>query len=106
MTDPQKDERPAAPIDPQNPEPEATPIGEELTRELAKAKEDAKAKERATAEDDDDDEELTEVPFAAKSYKVDVDRALARSTNDGKGDDEVPPSNWQGYATDDVEEQD
>lgn len=105
MTEPTKDTTPAAPIDPQTtqldtsklvtpPVKETTPIGDQI------------AKERAAAEDDDDDEELTEVPFAAKSYKVDVDRALARSTNDGKGDDEVPPSNWQGYATDDVEVQD
>lgn len=102
MTDPKKDETPAAPIDPQTtqldtsklvspPAKESTPIGDQVAKDL---------------DEDDDDEELTEVPFVAKSYKVDVERALARTTQDGKGEDEVPPSNWQGYATDDVEVQD
>lgn len=94
MTDPLKDERPAAPIDPQTPRQESTPIGDEL------------AMETANDEDDDDDPELTEVPFVAKSIKKDVERALARTTDDGKGDDEVPPSNWRGYATNDVEVED
>jgi hypothetical protein len=49
------------------------------------------------------DEGEEEVPFTAKAYKVDVERALARQTADGKGDDEVPESDWQGYATDDAE---
>lgn len=108
MTEPTNDTTPAAPIDPQttqldtskhvNPsegaDKESTPIGDEVAKSLA------------NDEDDDDEEELTEVPFAAKSYKVDVERALARTTQDGKGDDEVPPSDWQGYATNDVEVQD
>lgn len=47
-----------------------------------------------------------EIPFDAKSYKVDVERALERKTDDGKGDEEVPESDFDSYATDEVEKAD
>lgn len=110
MTEPSKDETPAAPIDPQNPETtefdtskmvspnedtanEETPIGDALTKELSE-------------EEDVDIDFGDEVPFEAKSIKADVKRALERETQDGKGDDEVPESDWDSYATKNVEVQD
>lgn len=48
-------------------------------------------------------EEDLKAPETAKSVKADIARALERETHDGKGDDEVPPSDWQGFATDEVE---
>lgn len=67
---------------------EPTPIGDEIAEEL---------------NGDDAEEEL---PFAAKAYKVDVQQALERETQDGPGDEDPGLSNWQGYATDEVEKED
>jgi hypothetical protein len=41
----------------------------------------------------------------AHSYKVDVSRALERQTDDGKGDEDPGPSDWNGYATNNVEKE-
>lgn len=58
-------------------------------------------------DDPENHEEPTEddlkAPETAKSVKADIARALERETHDGKGDDEVPESNWNGFATEGVE---
>jgi hypothetical protein len=41
----------------------------------------------------------------ANSYKVDVKRALERETQDGRGDEDPGPSDWNGFATDGVEQE-
>ena len=48
----------------------------------------------------------TDAPDTAKSVKVDVERALDRETQDGKGDEDPGPSDFQGFATEDVEKAD
>lgn len=45
----------------------------------------------------EEDEELNELQ--------DVEELLARPTADGKGDDEIPESNFVSYAADDVEKE-
>lgn len=123
MTEPSKDETPAEPIDPnpqtremdlsqlRPPANEGTPIGDALTQELAAP--DAQpvpvSSEVPVAEDEDDEVDIDfgdEVPFEAKSIKADVKRALERQTDDGKGDDEVPESDWDSFATKNVEVED
>jgi hypothetical protein len=64
---------------------EPTPIGDEA----------AKAAAAVQAEPGDVE--------SADSFKVDVKRALERETQDGKGDEDPGPSDWNGFATDDVE---
>jgi hypothetical protein len=44
-----------------------------------------------------------EVPEIASSYKADVKRALARDTDDGYGDEDPGPSNFESFATEGVE---
>lgn len=78
-----------------------TPIGDEVQRELEQLDE--------LDGDDGEGEDVPgdgDIPFAAKSFKVDVKRALERETQDGPGDDEIPESDWQGYATEGVEVED
>lgn len=50
--------------------------------------------------------EQVEAPETAKSFKVDVERALERETQDGKGDEDPGDSDWISYATDGVEKED
>lgn len=76
---------------------ESTPIGD-----AAQA-----ATSANTTEDNGDDEDFSGVPpFVAKSYKVDVERALERETHDGPGDEEPGESDWISYATEGVEKED
>jgi hypothetical protein len=42
----------------------------------------------------------------ADPVKVDIKRALERETQDGKGDEDPGPSDFQGFATDGVEKED
>lgn len=46
-----------------------------------------------------------EAPETAESFKVDVKRALERETQDGKGDTDPGPSDFQGFATEGVEKE-
>jgi|SRR5215211_105870 len=46
-----------------------------------------------------------EVPEIASSYKADVKRALARQTDDGKGDDDPGDSDFESFATEGVEKE-
>lgn len=41
----------------------------------------------------------------ARSFKVDVDRALERETQDGKGDEDPGPSDFVSFATEGVEKE-
>lgn len=61
--------------------------------------------------DEDDEGEGTDEdgdagPKTAKSYKVDVKRALKRETDDGPGDEDPGESDFVSYATDGVEVED
>lgn len=47
----------------------------------------------------------TEAPETAESFKDDVKRALERETQDGKGDEDPGPSDWNGFATEGVEKE-
>lgn len=60
---------------------EPTPIGDQVEKDLADGK----------------------IPFVADSVEDDVQTALARKTQDGKGDEDPGESDWNGYATDEVE---
>lgn len=85
MTEPKQPDPldPSTPVDTSN---ETTPLHDEpLPVEEAKAV-------------------VADAPNDAKSFKVDVERALARETQDGPGDEEPGPSDFQGFATDGVEE--
>lgn len=42
----------------------------------------------------------------ADPVKIDIKRALERETQDGKGDEDPGPSDFQGFATDGVEKED
>ena len=48
---------------------------------------------------------VADAPDSSKSFKVDVERALARETQDGKGDSEPGPSNFESFATEGVEKE-
>lgn len=88
MTEPTKDERAAAPLDPQNPQTtqldnedsaqEPTPIGDAV---------------------------FAETNGASPSDEDEVKRALKRKTHDGKGDEDPGPSDWISYATEGVEKE-
>jgi hypothetical protein len=65
--------------------PESTPIGDEAQAAATQAAADA--------------------PETAKAVKADVERALARETQDGKGDEDPGPSDWNGFATEGVEKE-
>jgi hypothetical protein len=77
------------------PQNESTPIHDEVKNTPASS---GDVEATSTAEDD---EELE----TANSYKVDVKRALERETQDGKGDEDPGPSDWNGFATDGVEKE-
>lgn len=47
----------------------------------------------------------TEAPETAESFEDDVKRALERETQDGKGDEDPGPSDWNGFATEGVEKE-
>lgn len=49
------------------------------------------------------DSVLADAPHMADSYDEDVQQALNRSTQDGKGDEDPGESDWNGYATEGVE---
>jgi hypothetical protein len=55
--------------------------------------------------DQDDEVDLNEVPENANAFKVDVQRALEKETQDGKGDEDPGPSDFLGFATDGVEKE-
>ena len=44
-------------------------------------------------------------PRTAKAYKSDVQRALERETQDGKGDEDPGPSDFISFATEGVEKE-
>lgn len=77
---------------------EGTPIGDEAQAAAA-----AQPTETTKPADSAPDAE-TSAPDTAKSVKADVERALARETQDGKGDEDPGPSDWNGFATEGVEE--
>lgn len=79
---------------------EGTPIGDEAQAAAA-----AQPTEATKPADSAPDAEPTEAPDTAKSVKADVDRALERETQDGKGDEDPGPSDWNGFATEGVEEE-
>lgn len=124
MTEPSKDEAPAEPVEANPPTQEmdlsqvrppiseGSPIGDALTQELsAPDAPPVPVSSEAPADEDDEDDEIDidfgdEIPFEAKPVKRDVKRALERETQDGKGDDEVPESDWDSFATKNVEVQD
>lgn len=56
-------------------------------------------------DEDGEGDEVEEAPETAKAYKIDVQRALDRKTDDGKGDEDPGESDWNGYATEGVEEE-
>lgn len=77
---------------------ESTPIGDAAQ---------AAASANNTNDDETEDEvPAGELPFVAKSYKVDVERALERETHDGPGDEDPGESDWISYATEGVEKED
>lgn len=49
-------------------------------------------------------DETVQAVETADSVKADVKRALERKTDDGKGDEDPGPSDFQGFATEGVEE--
>lgn len=127
MTEPSKDETPAEPVEANPPTTEmdlsqlrpptneGSPIGDALKEELAAPASAppvaASSAAPETPDEDDEDDEIDidfgdEIPFEAKPVKRDVKRALERETQDGKGDDEVPESDWDSFATKNVEVQD
>lgn len=121
MTEPSKDETPAEPIDPnpqtremdlsqlRPPVTEGSPIGDALSQELAApAAPPVPVSSEVPDDEDDEDDDVDidfgdEIPFEAKSVKRDVKRALERETDDGKGDEDVPESDWDSFATKNVE---
>jgi hypothetical protein len=68
-------------------------------------KDSGDAEDSEDSEDEEEDTEELTAPETAKAYKVDVQRALERETADGKGDEDPGPSDWNGYATEGVEEE-
>jgi hypothetical protein len=97
MTNPQE---PAAaepspdlpPADPAKMATETTPVGDSVQTETTEP-----------VEEGADEPPATEAPETAKSFQVDIGRALQRETQDGKGDEEPGESDWAGYATEGVE---
>lgn len=77
---------------------ETTPVADSISTTSTTSTE-------STDEDEPDEETPagTPAPETANSFKVDVSRALARTTQDGKGDEEPGPSNFEGFATEGVE---
>jgi hypothetical protein len=47
-----------------------------------------------------------EAPETADPVKIDIKRALERETQDGKGDEDPGPSDFQGFATQGGEKED
>lgn len=82
------------------PEPETTQID---TSKLVKPNEDASTE--PTPIGDAVSQELS-APETADPVKVDIKRALDRETQDGKGDEDPGPSDFQGFATEGVEKED
>lgn len=71
---------------------EPTPIADEAQKAAA-------AKEQPPAEE-------PQAPETADHFdKKDVAAALKRETQDGKGDEDPGPSDWNGYATEGVEKE-
>jgi hypothetical protein len=79
---------------------EGTPIGDEAQAAAA-----AQPTETTKPADSAPDAEPTEAPDTSDPVKADVKRALARETQDGKGDEDPGPSDWNGFATEGVEEE-
>jgi hypothetical protein len=77
---------------------EPTPVGDE-------AEQAAKASNGAADPSAAEPDPAAAAPDTAKSFQVDVSRALQRETHDGKGDEEPGESDWQGYATEGVEQE-
>jgi hypothetical protein len=73
------------PADPAKFAQETTPIGDQTAKDLAFQSDDFEPPDTADAVDDD------------------VENALQRETQDGKGDDDPGESDWKGYATENVE---
>lgn len=95
MTEPNPLQTPdLPPADPEALARETTPVADSLQNNPAAA---------AEAEDESQGGPTGEPPKVARSYQVDVSRALERKTHDGPGDEDPGPSDWQGYATDGVE---
>jgi len=76
-----------------------------VTTDVLQSQPDAEEDSDDSAEDSEESEDVLEAPDTAKAYKVDVHRALERETDDGKGDEDPGPSDWNGYATEGVEEE-
>jgi hypothetical protein len=71
---------------------ESTPIGDEAQKAAAAATNEVQANPGDVEN--------------ADPVKADIKRALARETQDGKGDEEPPLSDFQGFATEGVEKED
>lgn len=83
------------PADPSKMAEESTPVGDEA--------ENASHETGSDEEDDDVPNAGGNAPVSARSYQVDVGRALQRETHDGKGEEDPGESDWQGFATEGVE---
>lgn len=51
-------------------------------------------------------DEQTEQPDTEMQELEDIEALLSRETADGKGDDEVPPADFESFATEGVEQTD
>jgi hypothetical protein len=79
-------------------------------RKRAPAKKTAAAKAKETQEEPtpigDDAAHVATTGDSVHFDEIDVPAALAKQTDDGPGDlDKLPESNWQGYATEGVEQE-
>jgi hypothetical protein len=110
MSDPTQEQpvTPPPPADAPETKPEDLPPADPdaLARETTPVADSLQANPAAEAEKSDppaEEDPTASAPATAKSYQVDVQRALARETQDGKGEEDPGPSDWQGYATEGVE---
>lgn len=75
---------------------ESTPLGDEaekIAKEPTPVSDETTSATGITAQ----------APETADPVEDDVQHALSRETQDGKGDEDPGPSDWNGYATDGVE---
>jgi hypothetical protein len=75
---------------------ESTPLGDEAERIASEPTPIADETSAATGI-------TAQAPDTAIAHEDDVQHALSRETQDGKGDEEPGPSDWNGYATEGVE---
>jgi hypothetical protein len=84
---------------------EGTPIGDEAQAAAAAQPTEATKPSDSAPDAEPTPAPTTEAPDTAKPVKADVERALARETQDGKGEEDPGPSDWISYATEGVEKE-